>query len=86
MGDFSDFLAIFQNNFVDSWDVHGMRPIILGYFLPAISMEVSFISRPPWNDENLFWALYGKMWPLETESPHILCSGIGPLQLRVVPV
>ena len=26
------FFAIFQYNFGDSWDVHGMRPIILGYF------------------------------------------------------
>ena len=32
MGDFFDFLAIFQYNFGDSWDIHGMRPIILGYF------------------------------------------------------
>ena len=32
MGHFSDFLAIFQYNFGDSWDIHGMRPIILGYF------------------------------------------------------
>ena len=28
MGHFSDFLAIFQYNFGDSWDIHGMRPII----------------------------------------------------------
>ena len=34
MGNFSDFLAIFQYNFGDSWDIHGMRPIILGYFFP----------------------------------------------------
>jgi len=32
MGHFSDFLAIFQYNFGDSWDIHGMRPIILGFF------------------------------------------------------
>ena len=32
MGHFSDFLAIFQYNFGDSWDIHAMRPIILGYF------------------------------------------------------
>ena len=32
MGHFSDFLAIFQYNFGDSWDNHGMWPIILGYF------------------------------------------------------
>ena len=25
-------VVIFQNNFGDSWDIHGMRPIILGYF------------------------------------------------------
>ena len=32
MGHFSDFLAIFQYNFCDSWDIHDMRPNILGYF------------------------------------------------------
>ena len=31
MGHFTDFLAIFQNNFGDSWDIHGMWPIILGF-------------------------------------------------------
>ena len=38
MGRFSDFLTIFQYNFGDSWDIHGMRPIILGYFFPTIIM------------------------------------------------
>ena len=32
MGHFPDFFAIFQYNFGDSWDIYGMRPIILGYF------------------------------------------------------
>ena len=32
MGHFSIFWAIFQHNFGDSRDIHGMRPIILGYF------------------------------------------------------
>ena len=32
MGHFSDFFGIFQYNFGDSWDIHGMRSIILGYF------------------------------------------------------
>jgi len=41
MGHFSDFLAIFQYNFGDSRDIHGMRPIILGYFFPTITMEIS---------------------------------------------
>ena len=39
MGHFSDFLAIFQYNFGDSWDIHGMRHIILGYFF-ADSMDM----------------------------------------------
>ena len=43
MGHFPDFLTIFQYNFGDSWDIHGMRPIILGYFFPTITMEISTI-------------------------------------------
>ena len=31
-GNFSDFKAIFQYNFGDSWDNHGMWPIILLFF------------------------------------------------------
>ena len=41
MGHFSDFFENFQYNFGDSWDIHGMRPIILGYFFPTITMEIS---------------------------------------------
>ena len=41
MGHFSDFLAIFQYNFIDSWDIRDMRPIILGYFFPTCPMEIS---------------------------------------------
>ena len=41
IGHFSDFLTIFQYKFGDSWDIHGMRPIILGYFFPTITMEIS---------------------------------------------
>ena len=55
MGHFSDFLAIFQYNFGDSWDIHGMQPIILGYFFLTITMEIStfhFISGPPWSNGN----------------------------------
>ena len=33
--------AIFQYDYGDSWDNHGMRPIILGYFFPTITMEIS---------------------------------------------
>ena len=40
MGPFSDFLAIFQYNFGDFWDIHGLRPIILGYFFATIMMEI----------------------------------------------
>ena len=29
-----------QNKFGDSWDIHGMRPIILGNFFPTIMMEI----------------------------------------------
>ena len=29
------FLAIFHYNIIKSWDIHGMRPIILGYFIPT---------------------------------------------------
>ena len=32
MGQLFDFLAIFQYNFDDSWDIHGMLSIILGFF------------------------------------------------------
>ena len=32
----SDFLVIFQYNFGDFWDIHGMRPIILGYFFQQL--------------------------------------------------
>ena len=28
--------AIFQHNFGDSWDIHGLRPIILGYFFQQL--------------------------------------------------
>ena len=35
------FGLFFQYNFGDSGDIHGMRPIILGYFLPAIPIEIS---------------------------------------------
>ena len=34
-------MAFFQYNFGDSWDIHGMRPIILGYFFSTITMEIS---------------------------------------------
>ena len=33
---FSIFLAIFQCNFGDSWDIHGMRHIILGYYFQIL--------------------------------------------------
>ena len=33
MGNFSDFLYFFQYNFGDSWDINGMRSIILGYLI-----------------------------------------------------
>ena len=34
--------------FGDSWDIHGMRPTILGYFCPTILMEISnFNFRTP---------------------------------------
>ena len=40
MGHFFDFWAIFPYNFGDSWDIHGMRHIILGYYFPTIMMEI----------------------------------------------
>ena len=40
MGHFFDFWAIFPYNFGDSWDIHGMRHIILGYFFPRIMVEI----------------------------------------------
>ena len=41
MGNFFDFLVIFQYNFDDSWDIHGMRPIFLGYFFLTIMLRIS---------------------------------------------
>ena len=36
---FPIFLAIFQYNFGDSWDNHGMWPIILGYFFQQLQWK-----------------------------------------------
>ena len=35
------FFLHFQYNFGDYWNIHGMRPIILGYFFPTITMGIS---------------------------------------------
>ena len=48
MGNFSDFLAIFQYNFGDSWDIHGMGPIIFSYIFPTNTMEISFSFQDRW--------------------------------------
>ena len=49
MGYFSDFFFhFFKYNFGDSWDIHGMQPIIFGYFFPTIVMEIrSFLFNDP---------------------------------------
>ena len=44
MSNFPDFLAIFQFNFGDSWDIHGMQPIILGYFFKSYNGNYKYIS------------------------------------------
>ena len=53
---FFTFLAIFPYNFGDSWDIHGMRHIILGYFFPTIMMEIrTFHFRIPLVQEGQFF-------------------------------
>ena len=56
MGHFLIFLVIFQYNFGVSWDIHGMWPIILGYFFPTITMEISiFISGGYWYNHGMWY-------------------------------
>ena len=41
------FLAIFQNSFSDSWDIHGMQPIILGYFFNDYDRNTDILIKNP---------------------------------------
>ena len=80
MGHFSDFLAIFQYNFGDSWDIHGRRPIILGYFFPIIMMEIGkFQFKTAIVQREVIFHIFGQFF-----LHHNFYAKIGPLQLSVV--
>ena len=74
-GSFKDFLAIFQNNFCDFWDIHDLRPTYhFRLFFPTMMIEIrtfqlrsffKFLSifRGPMKWDWCYWYNHG-MWPI----------------------